>query len=664
MQFDDYLALTEEVWKHNRLYYVEHAPEISDEAFDKLLQKLIEIEKEHPEWVVATSPTQRVGEMLTAGFQTVPHQVPMLSLANTYSAEEVEEFVKRVYKLAETEKVAFCCELKMDGIAVTVFYEKGRYVRALTRGDGRAGDDITGNLKTVRNLPLQLQGEVPGKVPDFLEVRGEVFMPYEAFKRLNEGKEIPWANPRNAAAGSLKLLNPNEVAERGLQVVFYQIAQNSDKRVLSQYESHDYVRQLGLPVLRERALCHNLPEIFQFAEKIRQVRRTLPFDIDGVVIKLDDLKLQERLGTTGKNPRWAVAYKFEAEKAKTKLLGITLQVGRTGIITPVAELEPTLLAGSTISRASLYNEEEIERKDIRIGDTVIIEKGGDVIPKVVEVDLAMRPPHLPKWKMVSCCPSCATPLVKEAGEVAVRCPNFEHCPEQRLNRIIFFASKQALDIDNLGEKVVEQLFKKGFVQKPSDIFTLTAKELASLEGFKQKSIDNLLRAIEKGKNPTLARFLMGLQIKHVGLRTAEDLSDRTHSLEVLAKLSREELLAIEGVGPIVAESIFSYFRNPANQAEIERLLALGVCPQASKKVADHPFSGKNFVITGALAHYSRLEAAALIRDRGGKVSDTVSKKTDYVLVGEDPGSKFKKAQELGIPILSEAAFIKMLIVNF
>lgn len=654
MKHDDYLALCEEVWRHNRLYYVEHAPEISDEAFDRLLRKLAEVEREHPEWVSGTSPTQRVGEMLTAGFKSVVHKVPMISLANTYSREEVADFIKRTKKLAETEEVTFCTELKMDGIAVTVLYERGKYVQALTRGDGRAGDDITANLKTVATLPLQLYG----KVPELLEVRGEVFMPHAVFERLNSEKEVPWANPRNAAAGSLKLLNPAEVALRGLEVVFYGIAQDSDKSLKSQFESHEYLRKLGLPILKQRALCHSLEEIFAFAEKVKELRKSLPFDIDGIVIKLNDLKLQEQLGSTGKNPRWAVAYKFEAERAKTKLLGITLQVGRTGVITPVAELEPTFLAGSTISRASLYNEEDIDRKDIRIGDTVVIEKGGDVIPKVVEVDLSARPEGLAAWKMPEKCPSCGTSLVKE--EVAVRCPNSKNCPDQRLNKIIFFASKQALDIENMGEKVVEQLFKRGFVTKPSDIFALSEKELETLDGFKKKSIDNLLAAIEKAKHPTLPKFLMGLGIKHVGLRTAEDLADKTHSFEAIAKLTHDELLAIEGIGPIVAESIASYFQDPEHLAEIERLFSLGVEPVVRKKVANHPFLGKTFVITGTLTSYSREEAATAIRDRGGKVSDNVSKKTDYVLVGQEPGSKFKKAQALGITILSEESFKELL----
>lgn len=656
----DYLNLCQEIWHHNRLYYGDHKPEIADAAFDKLLHALIEIETKHPEWVTPSSPTQRVGEALTAGFKNVTHKVPMLSLANTYSQEELDDFVKRVHKLAETNEVPFCAELKMDGIAVTVLYEKGHFVRGLTRGNGKKGDDITSNMRTIEALPLQLYGEVPA----YLEIRGEVFMPHATFKKLNAAKvqqnEAPWANPRNAAAGSLKLLNPAEVAGRGLQVVFYHLAETSDKTIKTQFESHEKLAQWGLPVLKEKALCHTVEEVWVFAEKVRKLRRSLPFDIDGVVIKVNELKLQERLGSTGKNPRWAVAYKFEAEKAETRLLNISLQVGRTGVITPVAELEPTLLAGSTIARASLYNEEEIERKDIRIGDLVVIEKGGDVIPKIVEVLLEGRTENQIKWTMPETCPSCQTPLVKVTGEVAVRCPNSKKCPAQRLNKIIFFASKEALDIENLGEKVVEQLYEKGFIKTASDLFALTENELTQLEGFKEKSVKNLLTSLEKAKNPSLPRFIMGLQIKHVGLRTAEDLADRTHSFEAISKLTEEELFAIEGIGGIVAASILEFFADEENIREVHRLYELGVKPVSTRKLDDHAFSGKTFVITGTLSKYGRSEAGSLIRDRGGKVSDAVSKKTHYVVAGEEAGSKLAKALALGVPVLNEEQFIEML----
>lgn len=647
-----YLELIEKIWHHNYFYYIEHKPVISDEEFDHLLQKLIEIEKEHPEWVTRTSPTQRVNESLSVGFQTVKHRLPMLSLANTYSKQELIDFVKRVEKGMQKGEQAFCCELKMDGIAITARYEKGEFVQGATRGDGHSGDDITENLRTIASLPLHLS-----KAPDFLEVRGEVFMPHKAFLK-GDGA---WANPRNAAAGSLKLLDPKLAAKRGLEVVFYQIAEMAPATVATQYESHAFLKQLRMPTLHEVALAHNVEEILAFTEKIRAKRKSLPFDIDGVVVKVNDFKVQEHLGATGKNPRWAVAYKFEAEKACTELKGITCQVGRTGVITPVAELEPVFLAGSTIARASLYNQEEIERKDIRIGDFVFIEKGGDVIPKVVEVDLSQRRPRLPIWKMPEKCPTCGTELVKLAGEVHVRCPN-KKCPDQVLNQLISFASKGAMDIDNLGEKVMEQLFLKNYVTRPSDLYKLTADDLYQLDGFKDKSVNNLLTALEKSKKVTLARFILALNIKHVGVRTAEDLATRAHTLAKLMAFTQEELLNIEGIGDKVAESIYEYFNDPVNQQEIQRLLDFGVYPAShvEKHFDSHPFLGKTLVITGTLKAYSRSDAAQLIKDRGGKISESVSKKTDFVVVGEDPGSKFNKAQELGISILDEEAFLNAL----
>jgi DNA ligase (NAD+) len=656
MNHAQYEALCREVERHNRLYYTHHTPEISDREFDKLLAQLHEVEKSHPEWVTAASPTQRVGEALTEGFKSYPHRIPMLSLANTYSNDEVKDFVQRVQKLAEGKPLDFAVELKMDGIAITAFYEKGIFVRGLTRGDGKKGDDITANMRTIASLPLRLEGHFP----DRLEVRGEVFMPHAFFKRLNEGKDEPWANPRNAAAGSLKLLDPKEVAKRGLQVAFYQVAETSGALYPTEIAALKAIEGVGLPVIRDYAEAKGVEEIMAFAEKVKKERKTLPFDIDGIVIKVNQIALQQEMGTTGKNPRWACAYKFEAEQKEAELLGITMQVGRTGVLTPVAELKPTLLAGSVISRASLYNEEEIERKDIRIGDLVIIEKGGDVIPKVVEVVFEARKEPLPVWKPPTHCPSCGTLLVKTEGEVAIRCPNHDGCPAQRKEKLIFFASKAAFDIENLGEKVVEQLYDKGFIKTPSDIFALTADQLYRLEGFKEKSVNNLLQAIEKAKSVTLPRFIMGLSIKHVGQRTAEDLSDKTHDLKTLQHLTKEELLGIEGIGEVVADSIVDYFSKEAHQKEIDRLLELGVTPTSTRKIEGHSFSGKTFVLTGTLETLDRTEAARLIKERGGKVSSSVSQKTDYVVVGRDPGSKFEKAEKLGVPILNEDSFKELL----
>lgn len=667
MTLSDYEKLCSEIWEYNRLYYIENAPVISDEKFDSLLRHLESVEKQHPEWISATSPTQRVNETLSEGFKSVPHRIPMLSLANTYSKDELIDFINRVHKLVENESSAFSCELKMDGIAISARYEKGRFVQGLTRGDGKVGDDITVNMRTINALPLQLYHTDASKnIPDLLEVRGEVFMPHAVFTALNEEKmaadESLWANPRNAAAGSLKLLNSRETARRSLSVVFYGIAEDSTTSLVSQYYSHQFLHDLGLPTLELRAICHSLDEILAFIEKVRVARSALPFDIDGVVIKLDDLRQQKRLGSTAKNPRWAVAYKFAAEQAVTRIRAITVQVGRSGVLTPVAELEPVFLAGSKISRATLHNEDEVLRKDIRIGDSVIIEKGGDVIPKVVSVDSDQRLADSHRWVMPTHCPSCGTAVVRGAGEVAVRCPNGLHCPEQSLKNLIYFVGKQAMDIENMGEKVVEQLVEKGFVCRPSDIYRLNEEQLYQLEGFKAKSVQNLLASIDKSRDVSLDRFIMALAIKHVGKGTAELLAAKSGSIEALMTLSAEELLSVDGVGDKVAESVKNYFADPYHQKEIAELLHLGVKPrlQETLNYADHPFNGKNIVLTGTLIEYTRQGAGALIKERGGKVTDTVSKKTDFVVVGDSPGSKLEKAQSLGIVVLDEKEFKKII----
>jgi len=659
----EYEKLCHEIWEHNRHYYVESQPIISDEAFDKLLARLEEMEKAHPEWITPESPTQRVNEALTEGFKQIEHRNPMLSLANTYSKDEIEEFIQRMHKLTGQKELAFSCELKMDGIAISATYEHGVFTRGVTRGDGRKGDDITTNMRTISALPLKLHGI---HVPELLEVRGEVFMKHAVFTELNEQKatteEALWANPRNAAAGSLKLLDPREVSRRKLSIVFYAISEDSSGKLTSQYASHDFLKALGLPVLQLHAICHNLEEISAFADKVLKQRPKLPFDIDGIVIKLDSLKEEKRLGNTGKSPRWAVAYKFAAEQATTRIEDITVQVGRTGTLTPVAELTPVFLAGSTISRATLHNEDEVKRKDIRIGDLATIEKGGDVIPKVVSVDVQARKEGTHPWKMPTHCPSCGTHVVRVEGEVAVRCPNSEGCPEQQLRRLIYFTGKDALDIDNMGEKVVEQLVKKGFVKKLSDIFNLTKEDLYQLDGFKEKSVNNLMESIDKARTVPLDRFIMALGIKHIGSETAELLAKRAGSIETLMEMDADRLIQIDGIGSKVAGAIVEYFSKNEHRHDIQELLHHGVKPQELKTISyvDHAFNGKSFVITGTLENYTRDAAAALIKERGGKVNDSVSKKTDFVLVGESPGSKLDKAQALGTKILDEKLFVSML----
>lgn len=657
---EEYLKLLKEIKKHNQLYFDQSQPEISDYEYDLLVKKVESIEAEHPEWVPSDTPTLQVSESPTKGFSQVQHTVPMLSLSNTYSREEVADFVKRVYKLLERDDIEFCVELKMDGVAISVRYEEGKLVRAVSRGNGRRGDDITANVKTIRSIPQTLKA---AEIPPVLEVRGEVFIAKKDFVEMNrlreEAGDVPWANPRNAAAGSLKLLDQAEVAKRKLDIVFYNVLSHGK----TQAENHGLLKKLGVPTGAEHhfAVCRSLDEIFAFADQIEKERATLPFEIDGIVIKVNSLRDHDLLGATAKSPRWAAAYKFAPEQAETLIEDITVQVGRTGVLTPVAELKPVSLAGSTISRATLHNEEEVARKDIRVGDSVIIEKGGDVIPKVVHIIESKRPLDSKKWEMPDQCPICDTPVVRKEGEVAVRCPNVAKCGGQNLRRISFFASKNAMDIDHLGPEIVKKLVEFGFVSRLSDLYRLTEEELAQLEGFKEKSIENLLKSIENSKNITLARFIFAIGIPFVGEGTAQFLADTAGSIDRLSQMTEEELCEIDGVGDKVAHSIVAFFSEEAHLKEIDDLLELGVNPTAAlKKIAGHAFTGKTFVLTGSLEGFTRTEASSLIKERGGKVSSSVSKKTDYVLVGEDPGSKYEKAQKLGVEILDEKAFESLL----
>jgi DNA ligase (NAD+) len=659
--YEEYLALVDELRGHDKRYYEECQPIITDYEYDLLLKDLEKCEKAHPHWIVSYSPTQKVKEGVSRGFVQRKHSVPMLSLANTYSEEEVIDFGHRVEKLLHKKDIFFATELKMDGTAISLRYEKGKLVRALTRGDGWEGDDVTENVKTISCLPHHISGAA-----EILELRGEVFIDKKTFLELNLAREEeglePWANPRNAAAGSLKLLDSKEVARRKLDIVVYAIVEGGSD-IVSQFEVHNYLEKKGLPTSSKehRALCKNVDEIMAFSRKILKIREDLPFEIDGIVIKVDDLSSYEELGTTGKFPRYAVAYKFAPEQAYTKIVEITIQVGRTGVLTPVAELEPVHLAGSTISRATLHNQEEIQRKDIRVGDFVMIEKGGDVIPKVVSVDASKRPKDSVPFHMPKHCPNCGSAVVHNPEEVAIRCPN-PRCFARKLRHIQFFAGKAALDIEHMGEKVVFQLVSKGLVQQKADIYILDASSLSILEGFKDKSIQNLLESIEKSKNCSLDKFIVGLEIKHVGAETAELLAEQFGSLENLMKASKEALLQIQGIGEKVAEAIIEYFQDPYCLEDIKLLLERGVTPhfEMKKKVQSPLFSGKTFVLTGTLENYSRELAASLIKERGGRTSESVSSKTDFVLVGKDPGSKYEKAKKLGISILSEAEFIKML----
>ncbi|MCI5051900.1 MAG: NAD-dependent DNA ligase LigA [Simkaniaceae bacterium] len=661
MNKSDYKRLLEEIREHDFHYYIEAKPIISDFEYDQLYKKLEQIEAEHPDWVVSSSPTQSIRDSIHRGFKQVEHNSPMLSLANTYSREEVEEFVARVHRLLDYDTCSFCCELKMDGLAISLTYEDGHLLRAVTRGNGRKGDDVTANIRTIKSLPLNLKGDVPHR----LDVRAEVYMPLEVFQMLNQEKEEAgeevYANPRNAAAGSLKLLDAREVFARRLDLFVFSI--ETPGVVKSQMQAHERLKEMGFPTFSEShfAQVKSADEIMKFAGKVEDQRHKLPFEIDGIVVKLDEVDERGALGSTAKSPRWAMAYKFAPEQGQTIVKEITVQVGRTGVLTPVAELEPTYVSGSKISRATLHNAEEVRRLDVRIGDTVTIEKGGDVIPKVVEVILDKRPSNAQEWQMPTSCPSCGSAVIHVPGEVAIRCSNVEGCGNITVQRIIFFASKKAMNIENLGDKIVERFYHEGLVKSLSDIYRLKPEDIEGMEGFKQKSIDNLMQSIEKSKEISLHRFIFALGIKYVGEGTAEILAAEFGSLERIGEQTEESLEAIEGIGPKVASSIVAFFNEEKNLSEIEQLLGLGVQPKLpKKKQLDHDFLGKTFVLTGSLESFTRSEAADKIKERGGKVSGSVSKKTDYVLVGEDPGSKFDKAKKLGIEILSEKDFENLL----
>lgn len=656
MQLKDYLKLCDELIEHNKRYYIDNSPSITDFEFDQLLKQLEDIEQKYPDWTVPYSPTKRVGEILQGGFKTVDHKVPMLSLSNTYSKDELEDFIARVYRSLETRDVSFTCELKMDGTAVAISYKNTLLDQGATRGNGKQGDDISQNVKTIRSLPLKIDIK---SFPKEVALRGEVYLPKSTFNELNKIHNDKWVNPRNAAAGSLKLLDSKEVASRGLAIALYAIAYESSGEIESQLDALETLKKWKLPVVSHFARCKNIDEIWTFIEMIGKLRPDLDYDIDGVVIKVDSIRDQKAMGSTDKSPRWACAYKFAAERGVSRIKDITVQIGRTGVLTPVAELEPVWIAGSTVSRATLHNQEEVARKGIRIGDTVYVEKGGDVIPKVVEVDLSLRPDTAKEWEMPSLCPSCQTETIREVGEVAVRCPNIEGCEEQILRRLVFFVSKPAMKMEHLGEKHIEQLFRKELIQKPEDIYTLTEEKLFTLEGVKEKSATNILNSIEGSKKTTLPRFIFSLAIRHVGEGTADLLARHFGSLDAIMQASEGSFISIEGIGEKCAESLTRFFNNLDNQKTIEKMLTLGVHPEPPKTLNDteHPFYQKIFVLTGSLTSFTRAEAKKMIKDVNGKVSSSVSKNTDYILLGESPGSKYDKGQKLGIEMLSESAFL-------
>jgi|UniRef100_A0A7C3SI00 DNA ligase (NAD+) len=655
--------LREQINYHNYRYYVLDSPVISDAEFDRLMQELIRLEEEFPELVTPDSPTQRVGAEPLEKFETVPHRIPMLSLENAFSESEAREFDERVKKFLKiNEDLDYVVEPKVDGCAVELVYENGVLTVGSTRGDGYRGENVTQNLRTIRTIPLRLlTHEEPA--PELLEVRGEVYMEIKEFKKLNEERlaqgEPPFANPRNAAAGSLRQLDPRITASRPLFIYCYGVGEVIGRRFESQWEILQTLKKWGLRVNPLSEQCRGIEPAIAYHHRLEKERHGLSYETDGVVIKVNSLELQERLGTKARSPRWALAYKFTATQATTRVRDIVVNVGRTGAVTPIAIMDPVEVGGVTVSRATLHNEDEVARKDVRIGDMVLIERAGDVIPEVVKVIIEERPPDAKPFKMPKNCPICGTPLVRPPGEAVTRCPNPD-CRGALRRKILHFVSKGAMDIDGLGEKIIDQLLEQGLVEKVSDLYRLTEGDLIPLERFAEKSASNLVKAIQNSKEVPLARFIYALGIRYVGEATAQLLAQHFGSLEELAKASEEELLQIEGIGPQVARAIRQFFQDPKNRKLIRELLDLGVKPLPPEKPLKTPLAGKTFVFTGTLSRFSREEAKALVIARGGKVSSSVSAKTDYVVVGADPGSKYVKARELGVTILDEEAFEELI----
>jgi DNA ligase (NAD+) len=659
--------LRDEIRRHEHLYYALNRPEISDQEYDALERELRDLEADYPDLVTPDSPTQRVGEKPSEGFPTVVHRTPMLSLDNTYSEDELREFQERIFRAVGKREIAYLSELKIDGLSMALHYEKGRLVRAVTRGDGVRGDDVTPNARAIRAIPLVLRGD---SVPDELEARGEVYLPRSRFEAMNrereEADEEPFANPRNAAAGTMKSLDARVVARRGLDVFLYQIAHVKGAAARSQWHALELLRSWGLRTNPTSRRCVGLEEVLAFTEEWREERGSLQYEIDGVVVKVDDFALQQELGYTSKFPRWAIAYKYPAVQAATVVEAIEVQVGRTGKFTPVAHLVPVALAGATVSRATLHNEEEIARKDVRVGDTALIERGGEVIPKVVSVVVEKRPAGARPWTPPERCPVCSTPAVKPEGEVDRRCPNAS-CPAQIEERLKHFARREAMDIEGLGDVVVHELLERGLVRDFADLYALRFEDIEAIfapKGKKGESLGakNLLAAVANSRSRDLRRLLFGLGIRFVGERAAMLLARRFRSLDALEAASVQEIDDIYEIGPAVAESVHAWFADPANRRLVERLKAAGlrVAEAGEAEAASQAFQGMQFVLTGTLDAMTREEAKAAIEARGGRVTSSVSKKTSVVVAGRDAGSKLDKAKELGVRTVDEGAFQAML----
>lgn len=676
-------ALRREIEHHSYQYYALDAPTISDAAFDSLMRELREIEAAHPELVTASSPTQRVGGYVGEQFAPVVHERRMYSLDNAMDLDELDEWMERTAEACGGSLPPLCCELKIDGSSIALTYEDGVLVRAATRGDGTTGEDVTVNMRTVRDVPLRLRDEARGAIApgvETLELRGEVYMPKKSFEALNAAAEeegrAPFANPRNAAAGSLRQKDPAVTKMRDLSTFMYAIADDGALEVEGQWELLQWLRKAGFHVNPDVRLCATAEEVRGFCRECLDRRESLPYEIDGVVVKVNDFARQRAMGFTARAPRWAIAFKFPPEEKTTLLRDITVQVGRTGALTPVAELVPVVVAGSTVARATLHNLDEVHRKDVRVGDTVIVRKAGDVIPEVLGPVLSLRSPEARIWEMPSVCPSCGSPVVRDPGEVAFRCISID-CPAQALERLLHWASRGALDIDGMGEEIVSRLVESGRVADVADYYSLSEEELASLDMGRVKAdgepvrlghtvAKKLVAAIEASKGRTFARVLFGLGIRHVGKTTAEAIAAAYPSMDALSTAGEDELAGIYGVGPKVAHGMWLFFRTPDNTSVIERLRAAGVT-MADEAVAvgeevPQVLAGLTFVLTGTLTHsgMTRDEAGARLKAMGAKVSGSVSKKTSFVVAGENAGSKYDKAVALGVPVLDEAQLLNLL----
>jgi len=667
--------LSSEIEKHNYNYYSLSKPEISDYDFDKLLEKLIALEKEYPEFQLPDSPSQKVGGTVTKEFRTVKHKYPMLSLANTYSEKEIWDFDKRVKKIIGSD-VEYVCELKYDGVAIGITYVNGSLIKAVTRGDGVKGDDVTNNVKTIKSIPLKLRGDYPAE----FEIRGEIFFPHKGFQKLNEKKiengDTAFANPRNAASGTLKMQDSATVAQRPLDCFLYSL-QGENLSFNTHYESLKNAGKWGLKISPNIAICKKTEDIFEYINDWNTGRSELAYDIDGVVIKVNSISDHQRLGYTAKSPRWAIAYKFKAERVATKLLSIVYQVGRTGAVTPVANLNPVFLAGTTVKRATLHNADIISKLDVRVGDTVFVEKGGEIIPKIVGVELEKRPGHLLPTEFIKNCPECNTPLIRKEGEAAHYCTNENGCPPQIKGKLEHFISRKAMNIDSLGEGKIEMLYDNNLVNNVADLYDLSYDKMIDLEktypateekkerkiSFKDKTVNNILKGVENSKDTNFESVLFALGIRYVGETVAKKLARHFKNIDSLMIADFDELVDVDEVGERIAQAVIDYFYEGKNKYLISRLQQKGLCFEIDDESEDiiNKLDGKSFVVSGVFEKFSRNEIKRLIEKNAGKNVSAISLKTDYVLAGENMGpAKLKKANELGISIISEEEFLKMI----